>query len=72
MCVCVCVCVFCLQMLKRELYGVEVFVRLSCSKCEIRRIPTVSVDMQDVMVLQMSVWGALRRRSDTFLYEVDS
>jgi len=47
-------------MLKRERYGVEVFVRLSCSKCELRRLPTVSVAMQDVMVLQMSVWGVLR------------
>lgn len=46
-------------MLKLELYGVEMFVRVSCSKCELRRIPTVSVDMQVVMVLKRSVWGAL-------------
>lgn len=68
-----CVCGFLsLQMLKRELYGVEVFVRLSCSKCELRRIPTVSVAMQDVMVLQMSVCGALHSRSHTFVFAVDS
>jgi hypothetical protein len=59
-------------MLKRELCGVEVFVRFSCSKCELRRLPTVSVAMQDVMVLQMSVWGALPSRSHTFVYDVDS
>jgi hypothetical protein len=44
-------------MFKRELCGIEVIVRIFCSKCELRQFPTVSVAMQDVVILQMSIWA---------------